>query len=152
MQRLVEETLELLEGVIKTSGAEVNFDNSLPMVWADAPRIKTVWQNLIENAIKYAKRGENPEIRIGVSPHTNGYAFYVKDRGIGIDPRYHERVFEQFHKLDTSSDGSGIGLALVRRILEAHNGRVWIESEGPDLGTTAWFLLPRPPLGEPNGN
>jgi signal transduction histidine kinase len=71
---------------------------------------------------------------------------FVADNGIGIDPRHKEKVFGLFHKLDAKAEGTGVGLALVRRIIEVHGGRVWIESEGRGHGTTVCFTLPSPPV------
>jgi signal transduction histidine kinase len=70
---------------------------------------------------------------------------FVADNGIGINPRHQEKVFELFHKLDPKAEGTGVGLALVRRIVQGHGGRVWIESEGAGRGTTVCFALPEPP-------
>ena len=67
----------------------------------------------------------------------------MRDNGIGITPRYHEKVFGLFERLDTGTDGTGIGLALVKRIVEVHGGRIWIESEGEGHGSTFWFTLPQ---------
>ncbi|MCE9598135.1 MAG: PAS domain S-box protein [Spirochaetia bacterium] len=147
MRRIVDETLEILEGVLRAKNVQLNYSGEFPMVWVDAQRLKTVWQNLVENAVKYGRANETPRLEIGARPHADGYAFFVKDNGVGIDTRYHHRIFEQFHKLDSGTEGSGIGLSLVQRIIEAHQGRVWVESEGPGLGSTFWFLVPRPPLG-----
>ena len=71
---------------------------------------------------------------------------FVRDNGSGIDPQYHERVFGLFDKLDPKSEGTGIGLALVKRIVEVHGGRIWIESAGNSQGATFLFTLPLPPL------
>jgi len=102
-------------------------------------------QNLIANAIKFMGRQESPRITIGTSgkDEINGFpVFFVRDNGIGIDPQYHELVFGLFNRLDSSSAGTGIGLALVKRIIDIHGGRVWVESEGKNRGSTFYFSLP----------
>jgi signal transduction histidine kinase len=83
-----------------------------------------------------------PRIAIGVCQQGQERAFYVQDNGIGIDPRYHQQVFGLFEKLDAVGDGTGIGLALVKRIVEVHGGRVWVESQGAGQGATFCFTLP----------
>lgn len=147
MRRIVDETLEILEGILRARNVSIEYSGEFPMVWVDAQRIKTVWQNLVENAVKYSPPDQPPKLELGARPHPDGYAFFVKDQGLGIDSRYHRRIFEQFHKLDNGTEGSGIGLSLVQRIIEAHQGRVWVESEGAGRGSTFWFLVRRPPLG-----
>jgi signal transduction histidine kinase len=73
--------------------------------------------------------------------------FYVRDNGIGIEPQFHERIFGLFNKLDTQSEGTGIGLSLVKRIIEVHNGRIWVESK-KGKGATFYFSLPTPQMKE----
>jgi PAS domain S-box-containing protein len=152
MEQIVEETLELLEGITQARSARIILDGPLADAWADPARIKTVWQNLIENAVKYSKEDQPLEIRIGCRVQPRGTEYYVRDNGIGIDGRYHLKIFEQFHKLDAATDGSGIGLALVHRIITAHNGRVWVESDGPGRGAAFWFFLPGPPENNPRAS
>jgi signal transduction histidine kinase len=117
----------------------------LPVVWADRPRLLEVFQNLVENAAKFTGGQSAPRIEIGARRDGETRVFYVKDNGRGIDPRFLERVFELFAKLDPGADGTGVGLALVRRIVEAHGGRVWAESDGSGRGATFCFTLPSTP-------
>ena len=86
-----------------------------------------VVQNLVDNAAKFVKDQPNPKIEIGVRDKDEEHIFYVKDNGIGIDPKYHEKIFRLFDKLDPNSDGAGVGLALVKRIVELHGGKIWVE-------------------------
>ncbi len=97
--------------------------------------------NLIENSINYMGDNPHPKIEIGYRMDGEDTVFYVRDNGIGIDRSQHDKVFELFYKVDNSSKGTGAGLAIVKRIIEVHNGRVWIESE-PGKGCTVCFTLP----------
>ena len=113
----------------------------LPTVHADRRRLLEVLQNLIENASKFTGSQAQPKIEIGWRRDGSEPVFYVRDNGQGIEPRFLERVFGLFEKLDPGGDGTGVGLALVRRIIEAHGGRAWAESEGLGHGATFCFTL-----------
>jgi signal transduction histidine kinase len=104
-----------------------------------------VVQNLIDNAAKYMGDQAMPTVEIGQRGLENGMpVFFVRDNGIGIAPEHHERIFGLFNKLDARSEGTGVGLALVKRIVEVHGGRIWVESEMGE-GTTFFFTLPSKP-------
>jgi len=98
-------------------------------------------QNLIDNACKYMGDQQNPRIEIGHSMIGSEKAFFVRDNGMGIEPEFHERIFGLFDKLDARTEGSGVGLALVKRIVEVHGGRIWVESDGKGKGATFYFTL-----------
>jgi len=83
----------------------------------------------------------DPHVEIGVEDRDGERVFFVRDNGKGIDPRYSEKIFGLFDKLDPESEGSGLGLALVKRIIEVHGGRIWVESEGVGRGSTFCFTL-----------
>jgi len=100
-----------------------------------------VLQNLIDNAAKYRGDQPNPRIEIGSRHEAGGPVVYVQDNGIGIDPHHCDKVFGLFTKLDRESEGAGVGLALVKRIIETHNGRVWVESDGVDRGASFCFTV-----------
>ncbi len=136
------EAVELLRGKIDACSADIRISGRLPQVKGDAKRLGELMQNLIENAIKYANPLTRPKIEIGAENSEKGWTCYVKDNGIGIPAAYHERVFGLFERLHTDQEGTGIGLALVKRIVELHGGKVWIESAGENQGTTVWFTLP----------
>jgi len=136
------EAVELLESSLKERGARVEIDPDLPEVNADHTRIREVLVNLIENAIKYSGDRTDLIIRIGVDRSGEIPVFFVQDNGIGIDPRYLERVFNLFEKLDPAIPGTGIGLPIVKRIIEMHGGKIWVESKGVGKGTTVMFTLP----------
>ncbi len=139
---LLPEVLRQLAGPISQRHAQVVLQPGLPVVWADRSRLAEVWQNLIENALKFP--GNQPvRIEIGQRGPATSPVFFVRDNGVGIDPRYHETVFGLFNKLDGKTEGTGIGLALVHRIIEFHGGRIWVDSEGLGHGSTFCFTLPR---------
>jgi signal transduction histidine kinase len=106
-------------------------------------RLIEVVQNLIENALKYSKPKTKPRIEIGTIDNTEAGQpiFYVRDNGIGIEKQYHDQIFGLFNKLDAQSEGTGIGLSLVKRIIEVHDGRIWVESE-KGRGSAFFFSLP----------
>lgn len=143
MQTLVEEVLELLSGVIEARKAVIEIETTIPPSWGDRRRIMEVWQNLIENALKFAKPGQPPHVRIGARKQAESakVEYYVRDEGIGVDPMHHEKIFGLFDKLNPETEGTGIGLALVRRIVEIHGGTLRMES-ALGIGSTFLFLLP----------
>jgi PAS domain S-box-containing protein len=134
--------IQNLRESIKESGAQVSFE-SLPGVLADATQLTQLFQNLIGNAIKYRNEGK-PEIRVSASSAENEWIFRVQDNGIGIEPQYFERIFQMFQRLHTRAQysGTGIGLAICRKIVERHGGRIWVESQ-PGQGSTFLFTIPQ---------
>jgi len=143
--QLVQDAVELVHEQIIVRGVQINIEKNLPSVYGDRSRLLEVMQNLVDNAVKFMGNQAEPCIHIGQKGNdTDGKPiFFVQDNGIGIEPQFFERVFGLFNKLDTQSEGTGIGLALVKRIVEVHNGRVWVESEGAGKGTTFSFTLPQ---------
>ena len=121
-------------------GAEVRIEAGLPRVWGDPLRITEVLENLLANALKYGCDYHEPRVTIGGTRVDGEARLFVRDNGQGIDPRYHEKVFGLFQRLDRQVDGTGVGLALVARIMEVHGGRVWIESN-PGEGATFWLAF-----------
>jgi PAS domain S-box-containing protein len=139
---LIAEALELVHGRISQRGISVHVDENLPNIFGDRQRIHEVLQNLIDNAAKFMGDQPSPRIEIGQQGELKGKpVFFVRDNGIGISPQYKDRIFGLFDKLDGQTEGTGVGLALVKRIVEFHGGRVWIESE-PGKGSTFFFTLP----------
>ncbi len=139
---LVQEVLTLAAERITEQGVTVQVDDADMMLIGDRPRLAEVWLNLIENAVKYMGDQPAPHIRIGVVSGKGSPVFYICDNGIGIDPRYHEKVFTIFDKLDAKSEGTGLGLALVKRIVELYGGRIWVESAGVGHGSCFRFTVP----------
>ncbi|NTV49662.1 MAG: GHKL domain-containing protein [Geobacteraceae bacterium] len=141
MNRLVHDCLAQLTGSLELKKVSIVLQPDLPAVRGDAQRLSAVMQNLIENAIKYMGEQVTPRIEIGARVDGKETVFYVSDNGAGIDPLHHERVFGLFSKLDAGSAGTGIGLALVKRIIDIHRGRIWVESEGVGKGSRFCFTL-----------
>jgi PAS domain S-box-containing protein len=139
---IVEEALSLTQGRLKANRIEVQVEADMPAVNVDRARVVEVVQNLVDNASKFMGAETHPKIEIGTKIQDGKSLFFVRDNGIGIEPEFHERVFGLFNKLEGNSEGTGIGLALVKRIIEIHGSRIWIESEGTGKGTTFLFTLP----------
>ncbi|TND05012.1 MAG: sensory box protein [Gammaproteobacteria bacterium] len=131
-----------LELAVEESGAVITHDE-LPTVMADDIQLVQLFQNLISNAIKY-RSAASPEIHISAARQNNDWLFRFRDNGIGIDPRFNERIFEIFKTLHPKHQfvGTGIGLAICQRIVERHGGRIWVDSI-PGHGSTFCFTLPR---------
>ena len=142
LNQLSDEVIGILHGSITESEVEIEIAPDMPAVLADKHQVSEVMQNLLENAIKFCSEVERPKIFIDAEIKDNRVECRVKDNGIGIDPRYHDKVFGLFDRLDPNIDGSGVGLALVKRIIEVHGGKAWIESEGTGQGTEVVFTLP----------
>lgn len=144
-EAIAREAVELVGGQINARGVKVEIAADLPTVYGDRARLVEVVQNLIDNAVKFMGDQPEPQITIGQggTDQDGKSILFVRDNGLGIDPAYHDRVFGLFNKLDAHSEGTGVGLALVKRILEVHGGRIWIESEGAGKGTTFYFTLPQ---------
>jgi light-regulated signal transduction histidine kinase (bacteriophytochrome) len=137
-----------LKVTIEENGALVTHD-PLPTVMADRPQLGQLFQNLIGNAIKFRGK-EPPRVHISASRNGNGWTFSVRDNGIGIAAEYSERIFIIFQRLHGRQEyaGTGIGLAICKKIVERHGGRIWVESE-VGKGATFYFILPAAVKTEP---
>lgn len=137
----VQLALRDLEPAIEATGAKICID-SLPPVYGDPEQILRLFENLIGNAIKY-RGNHTPEIRISASYREDAWVFSIEDNGIGIDSRHHIQIFDLFQRLhsDSEYEGSGVGLAACRKIVERHNGQIWVESQ-PGRGSTFYFSIP----------
>lgn len=142
-EQIVRETMELLAGSFNNKNIKVDIRNNLPVVRGDHTRLVEVMQNLLSNAVKFMGDQREPHIEIGSDGRIeNGMAtLFVRDNGIGIAPQYHERVFGLFNRLNPNIEGTGVGLTLIRRIVEVHGGKVWLDSK-PGAGSTFFFTLP----------
>jgi PAS domain S-box-containing protein len=141
--------IDSLDRLIRESGATVSVEGALPRVLADEGQLGQVFQNLIGNAIKF-KGSAPPKISVQATRRGNRWVFSVKDNGIGMDMRYAERIFQMFQRLHEKGtyEGSGIGLAITKRIVDGHGGRVWCEST-LGVGTTFFFTLAPAPAKHP---
>ena len=138
---------ELLAGSLAESGAEVEVTSELPVVVGDRIRLLQVTQNLLANAMKYMGEQAHPRIEVGVRRDVGPAGIdedvlYFADNGMGIEVADQQRVFGLFERLATGTEGTGVGLALVKRIVELHGGRIWVESDGAGKGSTFCFVLP----------
>ena len=145
---VVDEVLERLSPAIDSRGASVDVIDRLPVVTGDATLIGMAVGNLISNGLKF-NNSPRPRVEIGTLP-TDPPTIYIRDNGIGIGPRHHDAIFTIFRRLHGRKeyDGTGVGLTIVRKIVEAHGGRVWLESK-PDAGTTFFVTLAPSPEKPP---
>jgi len=143
LDEIVRETADLLTGQFEAGHIRLKIVGNLPHVHVDRIRISEVIQNLLDNAAKFMGDQTNPTIEVGIKGYDNDNKpiIYIRDNGIGIHPEYHERIFGLFNRLDPAIEGTGVGLTLVKRIIEIHGGRIWLESE-PGKGSTFLLTLP----------
>ena len=140
-QQLLDRTVDNLGVAISEAGAVITH-GPLPKVYGDDAQLLQVFQNLVQNGIKF-HRDEPPQIHISAAKNNNDWVFSVKDNGIGIESKHLDRIFVIFQRLHKRSqyEGTGMGLAIVKKVVERHQGRVWVDSE-PGKGTTFYFTIP----------
>ena len=141
LQEIMKEIMDILAGQLAVGEVQVEITDKPIWLTGDRERLVEVFQNLVDNAVKFLGGQPQPRIEIGWEQEGGEVVLFVRDNGKGIDPRHQGKVFGLFQKLDTNSSGSGLGLALVRRIVELHGGRIWVQSEGLGQGTTFRFTL-----------
>jgi len=141
-ESIVRDALALVDGRLREKNVQVIVQKDLPNVFGDRNRLVEVVQNLLDNAAKFAGDQGERRIEVGMRDENGEYVFFIKDNGIGIEASHHERIFGLFNKLDPETEGTGIGLALVKRTVEVHEGRIWVESNAGG-GTTFCFTLPK---------
>ncbi len=146
-EELVREAVDSVADREEQDRVEIVIASALTEVHAERDRIRGVLENLVGNALKYMGPQTAPRVEIGVRQDAEEPVFYVRDNGAGIDPQYHDKVFGLFERLEAHVDGTGVGLAIVRRVVEIHGGRIWIESEGLGHGSTFCFTLPGKAVG-----
>jgi two-component system sensor kinase FixL len=139
---LADEAAELVAGRLAQRGVTVTVPRDLPRVSVDRRRFVEVFQNLLDNAAKYMGDAASPAVTIDAVEDGSTVVCRVRDNGIGLDPVYADKIFGLFSKLDPRTEGTGIGLSIVKRVVETHGGRVWVESPGVGLGATFTFTIP----------
>lgn len=143
LQTVVNEAMLLTAGQLTERRVAVDVIGEPLILYGERPRLVEVFQNLLDNAIKFMGNQPTPRVEIGGRTTPDGLALFVRDNGSGIDPRHRGKLFGLFEKLDPKSEGTGVGLALVSRIVQLHGGRIWVESDGVGAGATFWFTLAR---------
>jgi len=135
----------LVDEIVRTNSVQSHVDikikNELPKIFGNDFRFKQLFQNLIQNGIKYNNK-ENIEIEIGSTEDDNEFSFYIKDNGIGIQEKYQSKIFDIFSKLENNDSSSGIGLSIVKKIIDFYNGKIWLESQ-ENKGTIFYFTIAR---------
>jgi len=141
---IVEEALNILKPQLQEKGIEVQIQKDLPVVFGDKKRYAQVMENLLSNAVKYiGQDNQAPRIEVGIQKQNNQNVFFVRDNGIGIEERYFDKIFQVFQRLPAAKkygEGTGIGLAIVKRIIELDGGKIWLTSE-PGKGSTFFLQL-----------
>lgn len=141
---LVEEALDVLRPQIEARGIEIHVQENLPLIRGERKRLGQAMDNLMNNAVKYiGKDNPSPRIEVGIEERDAQRIFFVRDNGIGIEKRYFDKIFQIFERLPAArqaGEGTGMGLSIVKRIIEHHGGNIWLTSE-PGKGTTFFFTL-----------
>jgi light-regulated signal transduction histidine kinase (bacteriophytochrome) len=141
MKLLVADVLKQMKDKINRSGAEINVAE-LPEINADRELVEKLVSQLLDNALKFHKKNKKPVIDIGFDKFEGSYLFCIRDNGLGISKKYQDKIFELFERLNRIDEyqGNGLGLAICRKIVEAHGGRIWVESL-PGFGSSFYFTL-----------
>ena len=138
---LAQSALDSIAGRLTEKNAKIELDTAPVEIKGDISRLMEVMENLIDNAAKFSGDREQTTIMIGSRQEVERTVYFVKDNGVGIKPRYQEKIFGLFDKLNQNVEGTGIGLAIAKRVLEVHGGQIWVESEGEDKGSTFCFTV-----------
>lgn len=139
---------EIVAGRLEKAGIRLRIVTPMPKVLGNRGRLLSVLQNLLDNAAKYSACVESPKIEVGALQEECCTEVFVRDNGLGLAPEDHEKIFIPFQRLPGhAAAGNGLGLALVKRVIEGYGGRIWVESEGPGCGSTFRFTLPSAPKG-----
>lgn len=142
LEVIIQNAVDMVAGRIRENNVEIVVTAPPLLIFGFYQRLIQLFQNLLDNAAKFMGDQPAPLVEIGaITDKSKEIILFVRDNGSGIDPRYHDKLFGLFEKLDPAAEGTGIGLALVKRIVEVHNGRIWFTSEGSGKGTTFYFTL-----------
>lgn len=144
-EEIVREAMEMVTGRLNSRRVQVNIATDGQPLYGDRQRLREVFENLLDNAVKCMGTQPIPEITTGTRLAGDEIVYYVQDNGVGLDPQYREKIFKLFEKLDPAVEGTGVGLAIVKRIIDTHGGRIWVESKGIGHGSTFCFTLPAEP-------
>jgi signal transduction histidine kinase len=139
---LAREVVAIRGDRIQNRGVVVEIAPQMPVVFGDRPRLLEMLRNLIDNAVKYLGTEPHPRLEIGHRLDGIEVVCYVSDNGVGVEPEHHAKIFGLFEQIDPNAGGTGIGLSTVKRIVEVHGGRVWVESEGRGRGASFCFTIP----------
>jgi signal transduction histidine kinase len=145
LSEVITSVLEVIHGDYVKKKIEIKVADHLPVVRVNRTRIGEVFQNLMVNALKFSWEKPVPSVEIGLSGTdevTDYPIIYIRDNGIGIEPKYHAQIFGLFNRLNSQMEGTGVGLTLVKRIVEMYGGRIWVKSDGMGNGSTFYFTLP----------
>ncbi|HLO60682.1 MAG TPA: PAS domain S-box protein [Bacteroidales bacterium] len=150
LETIAQAAIDLVAGRISQRNVKTRITGPPVVMYGYGQRLIQLYQNLLDNAVKFMGDQPDPLIEIGsyVDDNKHRVVLFVRDNGSGIDPQYHHKVFGLFEKFDSSTEGTGIGLALIKRIVEVHNGSIWFTSEGKGKGTTFYFTLEKTRLVE----
>lgn len=140
---IIAETKLLLAGSVDKQKIDIKVSDFNPTLFGSHLRFSQVWENLIENAFKFMGNQSAPQVEIGCKESSEGVLFFVRDNGIGIDPKDFEKIFGMFQKLNHRTSGTGLGLTIAKRIVEMYGGRIWVESSGIGHGSCFLFTMPR---------
>ena len=138
---VVNEAVKMVSGRLNAQKIPIKIAADRHILYGDRQRLCEVFENLLDNAIKYLHSQPEPQITVGIRTEGDDVIYYVQDNGVGVAPQYQEKIFGLFEKLDPDVEGTGVGLAIVKRIIEIHGGRIWVESKGIDCGSTFCFTL-----------
>lgn len=141
LSQLVAKIIQSHELTIRELNVQVEVDEELPTVFFDPQRLEDVLDNLVTNALKYGMSDGSPKLTIRSETSDGECRLCIRDNGDGIDPKYHEKIFNIFERIDNTKGGTGIGLAIVKKIMTSHDGRVWIESNRGE-GSAFWLAFP----------
>jgi PAS domain S-box-containing protein len=142
LRELAEDALNTVAGRIATRKVNVHIAGDACTLYGDRSRLAQIWQNLVDNAVKFMGNQPSPHIEIGVEKNGPDTVFFVRDNGIGIVPQDQKKIFGMFEKLDPKSGGMGMGLAIIKRIVNMQRGKIWLESNGTRQGACFRFTLP----------
>ncbi|HEY5375106.1 MAG TPA: PAS domain S-box protein [Polyangiaceae bacterium] len=149
LRQLVDEALAMVAGRIAAHKPTITLEVESVSVLGDRLRLVEVFQNLLDNAVKFSSTADAPRILIATAQLEQEIVISIRDNGMGIDARYQHKLFGLFEKLHPEMEGTGVGLALVKRIIDVHGGRIWVDSAGPGQGTTVSFTIPGTKREEP---